>query len=389
MTFILGISSFYHDSAASLVKNGNIISAVQEERFTRIKHDSKFPTKAISYILSENKIKLTDIDFIVFYEKPFLKFERIIETFIAFAPSGIKSFCFSMPLWLREKLFQKKLIFDELKKIDSNFKSYNKIKFSNHHLSHSASAFPPSPFEEAIILTIDGVGEWATTTCSIGKGNHIDSKKEILFPHSLGLFYSAFTYYLGFKVNSGEYKVMGLAPYGKPIFKNLIYENLIDLKADGSFRLNMNYFGYTTGLTMINNKFINLFGRERRNSESENLDQFHMDIAASVQIVIEELILNLALNLKKEYKIENLCLAGGVALNCVANGKILDNKIFKNIWIQPASGDAGGAIGSSLAYWYQNLNHKRIVDKNSMKGSFLGPSYSNENIKTFLQKKKF
>ena len=384
MTYILGISSFYHDSAAALIKDGKIVSAVQEERFTRIKHDSKFPRNAIMYILSENSISLNDIDYIVFYEKPFLKFERILETFIAFAPSAIKSFCFSMPIWLREKLFQKKLIFDELKKIDSNFNSYNKIKFSKHHLSHAASAYFPSPFDEAIILTIDGVGEWATTTCSIGKGNNIEFKKEILFPHSLGLFYSAFTYYLGFKVNSGEYKVMGLAPYGKPIYKDLIYQNLIDVKSDGSFRLNLKFFDYTTGLTMINDKFVNLFCRPRRKPESESLTQFHMDVAASVQAVIEEIILRLVISLKKEYQIENLCLAGGVALNCVANGKIMENKIFKNVWVQPAAGDAGGSLGASLAYWYQTLKNNRIASKNSMNGSYLGPEYSNQDIKSFL-----
>jgi carbamoyltransferase len=347
--YILGISAFYHDSAACILKDGEIIAAVQEERFTRIKHDASYPYNAIKFVLDYTNLKLSEIDQIVFFEKPFLKFERLLETYVAFAPKGFSSFSRSMPLWIKEKLFQKNLLFNNLKKHDKNFTSDKNIFFSDHHLSHAASAFFPSPFKEAVVLTADGVGEWATTTIALGKENHLEIKKEIHFPHSLGLLYSAFTYYTGFKVNSGEYKLMGLAPYGKPIYKNKI-KNLIDIKDDGSFRLNQKYFNYSTGLTMTNHNFDKLFGQKPRNSKNEKLTQFHMDIASSIQNVTEEIMIKLAKSIRKEYGIKNLCLAGGVALNCVANGKILKEKIFDNIWIQPAAGDAGGSLGAALAY---------------------------------------
>ena len=386
--FILGISCFYHDSAAVLLENDNIVAAAQEERFTRKKHDDSFPTNSIKFVLSKKNINISDLDAIVFYEKPFLKFERLLETYIAFAPKGFKSFCLSIPLWINEKLFQKKNIFNYLKKIDKNFFDIKKIKFSEHHLSHAASSFFTSPYEKSVILTLDGVGEWATTTCGIGDNNKIEIKKEIHFPHSLGLLYSAFTYYLGFKVNSGEYKVMGLAPYGKPKYTKLIFDNLIDLKEDGSFRLNMKYFDYATGLTMTNKYFNNLFGRKVRIAETENLDQFHMDIAASIQDVTEKVVLRIAENLKNEYKIDNICLSGGVALNCVANGKILKNQIFTNLWIQPASGDAGGALGAALAYLHHEKKYPRKVNSNFMKGSYLGPEFSDEEIEENLKSLK-
>ena len=379
MTSILGISAFYHDSAAALIIDGKIVSAAQEERFSRKKHDERFPKNAVNYVLKEANLKLSEVDHIVFFEKPFLKFERLLETYLAFAPKGFKSFSLSMPIWLREKLFQKKFLFDKLKLIDKNFKDIEKIKFSEHHYSHAASAFFPSPFKEAIVLTLDGVGEWATSTVAIGKENKLKMIKEIYFPHSLGLLYSAFTYYTGFKVNSGEYKVMGLAPYGKPKFKDLIIEKLMDLKSDGSFRLNMKYFNYTTGLTMTNKKFSDLFGEPVRDPKKDLLTQFHMDIASSIQAVTEEIILRITKNLAEEYKIKNLCLAGGVALNCVANGKVLKEKIFDNIWIQPASGDAGGSLGAAFAYWYQELGKPRNIYKDQMKGSYLGPKFS-ENV---------
>jgi len=383
VTSILGISAFYHDSAAALIKDGNIIAAAQEERFSRKKHDARYPFNAIDYVLKDSNLKLNDVDHIVFFEKPFLKFERLLETYLAFAPKGFKSFSLSMPIWLREKLFQKKFLFDKLQQHDENFKDIDKIKFSEHHYSHAASAFFPSPFKEAIVLTLDGVGEWATTTVAIGKGNDLKMLKEIYFPHSLGLLYSAFTYYTGFKVNSGEYKVMGLAPYGKPKYKDLIIEKLMDLKNDGSFRLNMKYFNYATGLTMTNKKFSDLFGEPARNPKKDLLTQFHMDIASSIQAVTEEIVLKIARNLAEEYKVKNLCLAGGVALNCVANGKILKEKIFDNIWIQPAAGDAGGSLGAALAYWHRELNKPRNEFKDQMKGAYLGPNF-NENI---IQKK--
>jgi len=385
VTSILGISAFYHDSAAALIIDGKIIAAAQEERFSRKKHDYRYPYNAVQYVLSEAKLKLSQINHIVFYEKPFLKFERLLETYLAFAPSGFKSFSLSMPIWLREKLFQKKYLFDHLKDHDENFNDINKINFSEHHYSHAASAFYPSPFEEAIVLTLDGVGEWATTTVSIGKKNEIKMLKEIHFPHSLGLIYSAFTYYTGFKVNSGEYKVMGLAPYGEPKYKDIIVDNLMDIKDDGSFRLDMSYFNYATGLTMTNKKFSNLFGQPVRDPKKNPLTQFHMDIAASIQAVTEEIVLKISQSIASEYKIKNLCLAGGVALNCVANGKILKNKIFDNIWIQPAAGDAGGSLGAALAYWHKELGQPRDIFKDQMKGSYLGPSFNEEEIETELK----
>ena len=384
-TSILGISAFYHDSAAAIIVDGKIIAAAQEERFTRKKHDSGYPFNAINFVLNFEKIKLQEVDQIVFYEKPFLKFERLLETYVAFAPKGLSSFSKAIPLWIKEKLFQKKLILDYLKTHDKDFKDENKIYFSEHHLSHAASAFYPSPFNEAIILTADGVGEWATTTVAIAKGKNIEIKKEIYFPHSLGLLYSAFTYYTGFKVNSGEYKVMGLAPYGKPKYTDLILDNLIDVKEDGSFRLDQSYFNYSTGLTMTNNKFHKLFGQDPRKPDSEEITQFHMDISASIQKVTETIMLKLTRSLKEEYKIPNLCLAGGVALNCVANGKILKEKIFDNIWIQPAAGDAGGSLGAALAFWHLDLkNERNNLNEDLMQGSYLGNHFTNQEIKLAL-----
>ncbi len=388
MTSILGISAFYHDSAAALIINGKIVSAAQEERFSRVKHDARYPKNAINFILTSNNLKLNDIDFIVFFEKPFLKFERLLETYLAFAPKGFKSFSLAMPIWLREKLFQKKFLFDKLKNHDENFKNINKIKFSEHHYSHAASAFFPSPFEEAIILTLDGVGEWATSTLAIGKKNELKIIKEIHFPHSLGLLYSAFTYYTGFKVNSGEYKVMGLAPYGKPIYKDLIFEKLIDMKDDGSFKLDMSFFDYATGLTMTNKKFSNLFGQPVRDPKKDKLTQFHMNIASSIQAVTEEIVIKLTKSAAKEYNINKLCLAGGVALNCVANGKIIKEKIFENVWVQPAAGDAGGSLGAALAFWYKELKKPRNEFKDQMKGSYLGPKFSDQEIKNSLNNLK-
>ena len=384
MTKILGISAFYHDSAASLLINSEIIAAAQEERFSRKKHDSSFPFNSIKYVLKEKKLNLNDLDYVIFYEKPLLKFERLLKTYVSSAPKGIQSYMRSIPLWLGEKIFQKKMIYHDLKKIDKNFNGYNKIKFSEHHFSHAASAFYPSPFKEAIILTLDGVGEKATTTIAIGKENKIEIKKEIHFPHSLGLLYSAFTYYLGFKVNSGEYKVMGLAPYGVPKFKEKILKNLVEVREDGSFFLNMKYFNYQTGFTMISENFSKLFEKPVRKRD-QMLTQFHMDLAASIQVVLEEIILKICENVKMEYGITNLCLAGGVALNCVANGKILKKGIFENIWIQPAAGDAGGSLGAALGYWYQDLNMERVINKDDeMKGSFLGPKFDNKEIQKVL-----
>ena len=385
MTSILGISAFYHDSAAALIKSGKIIAAAQEERFTRKKHDSGYPFYSIQYVLKEANLKLNEVDHVVFYEKPFLKFERLLETYVAFAPKGFQSFSMSMPLWLREKLFQKKMLFNELKNHDEKFENIEKIYFSEHHLSHAASAFYPSPFKDAAVLTLDGVGEWATTTVAKGEGSNLEILKEIHFPHSIGLLYSAFTYYTGFKVNSGEYKVMGLAPYGEDKFKKIIFDNIIDLKDDGTFRLNMEYFDYATGLKMINNKFSKLFGQPARNPEKDLLTQFHMDVASSIQSVIEEIVLRLARSISKEYKSKNLCMAGGVALNCVANGKILKEKIFENIWIQPAASDAGGALGAALALWHKEFKNKRLSPlKDEMQGSYLGPSFNDEEIEKTL-----
>ncbi len=388
MTSILGISAFYHDSAAALIEDGNIIAAAQEERFSRKKHDPSYPFNAVNYVLNEGKVKLSDVDHIVFFEKPFLKFERLLETYMAFAPKGFKSFSLSMPLWLREKLFQKRFLFEKLQQHDERFKDIRRIKFSEHHYSHAASAFYPSPFEEAVVLTLDGVGEWATTTVAIGKKNKLEMIKEIHFPHSLGLLYSAFTYYTGFKVNSGEYKVMGLAPYGKPRYKDLIIKELMDLKEDGSFKLNMKFFNYATGLTMTNKKFSNLFGQPVRDPKKDLLTDFHMDIASSIQAVTEEVVIRLTKNIANEYKIKNLCLAGGVALNCVANGKILRGKIFDDIWIQPAAGDAGGSLGAALAYWYHELKKPRQNFKDQMKGAYLGPKFSENHIEDQLNKLK-
>ena len=386
MSYILGISAFYHDSAAALIKNNEILAAAQEERFSRIKHDSSYPFHAVEYVLKQSNIKLSQIDYIAFYEKPFLKFERLLETYLAFAPRGFSSFCRSMPIWLREKLFQKKFLFNQLKRHDSEFTDINKIFFSEHHLSHAASAFYPSPFKNAMVLTLDGVGEWATTTVAKGDGNKLDILKEIHFPHSVGLLYSAFTYFTGFKVLSGEYKVMGLAPYGEPKYEKIIFDKLIDLKNDGSFKLNMEYFEYATGFKMTNEKFSKLFGHPVRNSSRDKITQFHMDIAASIQSVTNEIVLRLAKSIAKEYSNENFCMAGGVALNCVTNGKIIKEKIFKNLWIQPAASDAGGALGAALALWYKELNNKRISShKDEMRGSYLWPSYDDNQIENDLK----
>ena len=385
MNYTLGISAYYHDSAITILKNDEIIFSAQEERFTRIKHDPKFPREAIKAGLKHCEIHLSDINAVVFYDKPFLKFERLLETYLFTSPFGFKSFKMSMPLWLREKLFLKRLILKELMYFDSKFHK-SKLFFSEHHLSHAASAFFPSPFKEALILTLDGVGEWATSSVAIGKNNKIEIIREIHFPNSLGLLYSAFTYYLGFKVNSGEYKVMGLAPYGKPVFEKFIFENLVDVKNDGSFRLNQKYFNYLSGLTMVNKKFEKLFNKPRRN-ENEKLTIFHMDIAASIQSVIEKIILKITENLADKFKIKNLCLAGGVALNCVANGKILKQKAFEKLWIQPASGDAGGSLGAALGYFYIEKNNKRNVNKfDSMNGSFLGTEFSDKSIEERLKR---
>jgi carbamoyltransferase len=382
---ILGISAFYHDSAACILKDGEIIAAAQEERFTRKKHDPSYPHNAIEFVLKYANLRLSNVDQIVFFEKPFLKFERLLETYVAFAPKGFASFSKAMPLWIKEKLFQKNLLFNKLKEHDKNYKSDENIFFSDHHLSHAASAFFPSPFEDAIILTADGVGEWATTTVAIGKGNKLDIKKEIHFPHSLGLLYSAFTFYTGFKVNSGEYKLMGLAPYGNPIYEDKILQ-LVDIKEDGTFRLDQDYFNYATGLTMTSSKFHNLFGQEPRNPKYEKLTQFHMDIAASIQKVTEDIMINLSKSIRKEYNIKNLCLAGGVALNCVANGKILKEKIFDNIWIQPAAGDAGGSLGAALALWHLDQGNERKINLNDdMKGSYLGPEFTQNQIEEELK----
>ncbi|MGO9672649.1 MAG: carbamoyltransferase [Methylocella sp.] len=384
---VLGISAFYHDSAAALIRDGEIIAAVQEERFTRKKHDPDFPAQAIAYCLKEAKIDAAAVDRVVFYEKPFLKFERLVETYLAFAPDGFASFRKSMPLWIGEKLFQRDLLLRELKAIDPTLGDKAKLRFCEHHFSHAASAYYPSPFQSALVLTMDGVGEWATTSAAIGEGADLRITKEIHFPHSLGLLYSAFTYYTGFKVNSGEYKVMGLAPYGEPKFAKLILEHLIDVKDDGSFRLNQHYFGYCTGLTMTNARFDAVFGGPPRRA-SEPLEQRHMDLAASVQAVTEEVVLRLTRSLSSESGQRNLCLAGGVALNCVANGKILRDGKFDEIFIQPAAGDAGGALGAALAVYFeenQGVAVKSAKRPDSMRGAYLGPSYAQAEIETRLR----
>lgn len=380
---ILGISAYYHDSAAALVIDGNIVAAAQEERFSRKKHDHRFPINAVKYCLNEAGIDSSKLDYVAFYDKPFLKFERLLETYLTYAPIGIQSFIKAMPLWIKEKLWMKELIKNEI-----GFE--RKVLFPEHHESHAASAFFASPFQDAAFLTIDGVGEWTTTSYGTGEGNKINLIADIKFPHSIGLLYSAFTYYTGFKVNSGEYKVMGLAPYGEPKYVDTILNELMDLKEDGSFKLNMKYFNFAAGLTMTNGKFHKLFGREPRQPEGK-LTQMDMDLARSVQDVTDEVMLRLARHIKKETNKDYLCLAGGVALNCVANGKVLRENIFKDIWIQPAAGDAGGALGAALFTWYQYLNNERIADnKNDFQnGSYLGPEYSNEEIKIFLEKRKF
>jgi carbamoyltransferase len=380
---ILGISAFYHDSAAALVEDGRIVAAAQEERFTRKKHDASFPRNAVNYCLEAAGVKLADIDHIAFYDKPFLKFERLLETYIALAPQGFRSFQMAIPLWLKEKLFQKSLLRKKLKEFDEEIAA-DKLLFTEHHLSHAASAFFPSPFEKAVVLTMDGVGEWATTSAAIGEGNRLEIFQEIHFPHSLGLLYSAATYYTGFKVNSGEYKVMGLAPYGEPKYAKLILDNLIDLKPDGSFRLDMSYFDYCTGLTMTNERFAKLFGAPVRTPD-KLLTPFHMDVAASIQAVLDEAVLRLTRSLAAKTGARNLCLAGGVALNCVANGKVLRDGKFDSIWIQPAAGDAGGAVGAALAGYHQFKGQPRTVgNTDGMSGAFLGPEFSQAEIEQRL-----
>lgn len=385
MTNILGISAYYHDSAAALIRDGNIIAAAQEERFSRNKHDAGFPTHAVRYCLEEADIPLSDIDYIVFYDKPLLKFDRLLETYLATAPRGFKSFITAMPIWLKEKLYLKTTLKNELAEIAGcAVKDLPALLFTEHHQSHAASAFFPSPFERAAILCMDGVGEWATTSVWLGEGNTLRPQWQLDFPHSLGLLYSAFTYFTGFKVNSGEYKLMGLAPYGKPRYTDIIMNNLIDLKPDGTFRLDMRYFNYMTGLCMTSNLFDQLLDGPPRKPESP-ISQREMDIAASIQVVTEEVVLRLSRTIKQELDVDYLCLAGGVALNCVANGKLLIENLFKDVWIQPAAGDAGGAIGAALTVWYEYLENHRDPNKHdSMSGSFLGPSYNNEQIKSWL-----
>ena len=379
MTAILGISAYYHDSAACLVVDGEVKSAVQEERFTRVRHDAAFPTNAVKYCIESSGLKPEQIDHVVFYDKPFLKFDRILETYLAFAPKGFRSFSRSLPVWLKEKLFQKQVIANALEPIFGDLG--DRLLFSEHHLSHAASAFFPSPFKDAAVLTMDGVGEWVTTSTSIGRGNTLETLNEIHFPHSLGLLYSAFTYYTGFKVNSGEYKVMGLAPYGEPKYADMIRDNLINISDDGSFSLNMQYFNYCTGLTMTNSKFAELFGAPARGFDDE-LTQREMDLAASVQKIVEEVMLKISRSIRKETGERNLCLAGGVALNCVANGVLHRENIFDNIWIQPAAGDSGGAVGAALAVYHLGLGRERVLKPNSdaMSGSFLGPEYLHNEV---------
>lgn len=383
---ILGVSAFYHDSAAALLQDGRLVAAAQEERFTRKKHDAGYPTNAIAYVMQEAGISAKDIDYVAFYDKPFLKFERLLETYLNYAPKGFKSFRMAMPVWLREKLFLKSYLLGELKKLDKEFQA-EKLLFAEHHFSHAASAYYPSPFDDAVVLTLDGVGEWATTTVARGQGRDLAIERELRFPHSLGLLYSAFTYYTGFKVNSGEYKLMGLAPYGEPKHAQTILDNLIDLKDDGSYRLDGSYFDYATGLKMINSKFEDLFGEPARKPESELLTQFHMDMAASIQAVTEEAVIKLTRSLARDYDSRNLCLAGGVALNCVANGKALRDGAFENMWIQPAAGDAGGAVGAAYAAWHQELEQPRPAPNgDAMSGGYLGPEFSNEEIAADLER---
>ena len=385
---VLGISAYYHDSAAALLENGRIVAAAQEERFTRKKHDARFPKNAISYCLGERGIRLAEVDHVAFYDKPFLKFERLLETYVAFAPRGFQSFRMAVPLWLREKLFQKDLLGSELREYDPRFDAQQKLKFSEHHFSHAASAFYASPFDEAVVLCMDGVGEWATTSVSIGRGADLEVVKELHFPHSLGLLYSAFTYYTGFKVNSGEYKLMGLAPYGEPKYTDKILAHLLDLKKDGTFRLNQDYFDYCTGLTMTNGRFAELFGAPARKAD-EKLTQFHMDIAASIQKVTEEIVLRMTRSLAAETGIKNLCLAGGVALNCVANGRVLRERPFERIWIQPAAGDAGGAVGAALGVYHQDLRQPRLPangGSDAMSGAYLGPHFPQAEVERRLRK---
>ncbi|MEW6122777.1 MAG: carbamoyltransferase [Pseudomonadota bacterium] len=381
---ILGLSALYHDSAAALVVDGEIVAAAQEERFTRRKHDARFPQNAISYCLEAGGIGLSDVDHVVFYDKPFLKFERLLETYVAFAPKGFRSFRIALPLWLREKLFQKDLLASELKQMGGGTFDAGKLLFTEHHLSHAASAFFPSPFEEALVLTLDGVGEWATTSAAIGKGNSLDIFKEVHFPHSLGLLYSAFTYYTGFKVNSGEYKVMGLAPYGEPRFVQTILDHLIDVKEDGSYRLNLDYFDYCTGLTMTNSRFDALFGAPPRRPDKEMLTPFHMDLAASVQKVTEIVVEKLARGLRKETGQRKLCMAGGVALNCVANGVLHRLGLFDDIYVQPAAGDAGGAVGAALAAYHIHHGKPRTSGTDRMRGAYLGPVFDQADIERRL-----
>lgn len=382
---ILGISAYYHDSAAALIEDGQIVAAAHEERFTRKKHDASFPHHAIRSCLQTANIGAEDVDFVAFYDKPFLKFERLIETYLAFAPRGFTSFRQALPVWVKDKLFQRKVILKELKQLSNSARWEQKLLFSEHHLSHAASAFYPSPFERAAVLTMDGVGEWATTSLALGQGRDLQVLREIHFPHSIGLLYSAFTYYTGFKVNSGEYKVMGLAPYGQPRYAQLIRDKLIDIKDDGSFRLNLEYFEYCTGLTMTNGKFDALFGGPARSSE-EQLTQREMDLAASIQLIAEEVVLKLARGIAHETGERNLCLAGGVALNCVANGKLLRDKSFERIWIQPAAGDAGGALGAALGAYHLHKGMKRTVSHglDAMQGAYLGPKYSQADIEQRL-----
>ena len=385
MVRILGISAFYHDSAVALIVDGVVKYAVQEERFSRKKHDASFPKQSLTRLLDQEGIKLSELDAIVFYDKPFLKFERLLETVLFSVPKGFKQFVRSMPIWLKEKLFLKTQLIREFKSFDPDF-SASKLKFSEHHYSHAASAYYPSPFCDAVVLTLDGVGEWACGSVCIGNGANLTLKKEMMFPHSLGLLYSAFTFYAGFKVNSGEYKLMGLAPYGTPKYVELITKNLLSIKNDGSFTLNMRYFDFAHGLTMTNKRFHDLFGAPPRVGEEEQVPQFYMDVAASIQCVTETIILKICKSLAQEFESKNLCLAGGVALNCVANGKIVELGLFDNVWIQPASGDAGGSIGCALAYYYNHVtNDREIKQPDGMQGSFLGPAYSRRQTAALLE----